>query len=115
MDAGKRNSIAWRLSVWYAGSAFILLAVGTGFLYFVLASSFERENTDYLTEKTRTLETLLREHPANKQPFSGRSKENLLHTRPSAFCRGFWDPMVKSASRPPEWHSIFHQTRFLWP
>ena len=64
MKRSKRNSITWRLSVWYAGSAFLLLAVGTGFLYFVLARSFDRENTDYLTEKLRTLETLLRERPS---------------------------------------------------
>ncbi|MCL5745487.1 MAG: heavy metal sensor histidine kinase [Acidobacteria bacterium] len=64
--AGRNRSIAWQLSAWYAGSAFLLLAVGTGFLYFVLARSFDRENTDYLTEKTRTLETLLRERPGEE-------------------------------------------------
>lgn len=63
---GRKRSIAWQLSAWYAGSAFLLLAVGTGFLYFVLARSFDRENTDYLTEKTRTLETLLRERPGEE-------------------------------------------------
>jgi two-component system heavy metal sensor histidine kinase CusS len=62
----RKKSIAWQLSVWYAGSAFLLLAVGTGFLYFVLSRSFDRENTDYLTEKTRTLETLLRERPGEE-------------------------------------------------
>ena len=66
MNSGNRKSIAWRLSVWYAGSAFLLLAVGTGFLYFALARSFDRENTEYVTEKTRTLETLLREHPGQQ-------------------------------------------------
>ncbi len=66
MGNGKQSSIAWQLSVWYAGSAFLLLAVGTGFLYFVLAHSFDRENTDYLIEKTRTLETLLRESPVEE-------------------------------------------------
>ena len=66
MTTGRQRSIAWQLSVWYAGSAFLLLAVGTGFLYFVLARSFDRENTDYLTEKTRTLETLLRERPGEE-------------------------------------------------
>ena len=66
MASGRKKSIAWQLSAWYAGSAFLLLAVGTGFLYFVLARSFDRENTDYLTEKTRTLETLLRERPGEE-------------------------------------------------
>ena len=66
MNSANRKSIAWRLSIWYAGSAFLLLAVGTGFLYFALARSFDRENTEYVTEKTRTLETLLREHPGQE-------------------------------------------------
>ncbi len=66
MASGPKRSIAWQLSAWYAGSAFLLLAIGTGFLYFVLARSFDRENTDYLTEKTRTLETLLRERPGEE-------------------------------------------------
>lgn len=63
MAGGPKRSIAWQLSAWYAGSAFLLLAVGTGFLYFALERSFDREDTDYLTEKTRTLKTLLRERP----------------------------------------------------
>ncbi len=66
MARRRKRSIAWQLSAWYAGSAFLLLAVGTGFLYFVLARSFDQENTDYLTEKTRTLETLLRERPGEE-------------------------------------------------
>ncbi len=66
MATRRQKSIAWQLSAWYAGSAFLLLASGTGFLYFVLARSFDRENTDYLTAKTRTLETLLRERPGEE-------------------------------------------------
>src|SRR6266536_3854466 len=66
MKSGKRKSIAWLLSIWYAGSAFLLLAVGTSFLYFVLVRSFDREDTEYLIEKTRTLETLLRERPGEE-------------------------------------------------
>jgi two-component system heavy metal sensor histidine kinase CusS len=79
-DRGKRKSIAWLLSVWYAGSAFFLLAAGTGFLYFALARSFDRENTEYLTEKTRTLETLLREHPGQQATIQWEVEgESLAH------------------------------------
>lgn len=80
MKSGKRGSIAWLLSVWYAGSAFLLLAGGTGFLYFALARSFDRENTEYLTEKTRTLETLLREHPGQQATVQWEVEgESLAH------------------------------------
>ena len=82
MRAGKRKSIAWQLSAWYAGSAFLLLAVGTGFLYFVLARSFDRENTEYVTEKTRTLETLLREHPGQQATVQWEVEEEST-SRPS--------------------------------
>ncbi|HUQ94816.1 MAG TPA: histidine kinase dimerization/phospho-acceptor domain-containing protein [Bryobacteraceae bacterium] len=80
MKPGKRRSIAWLVFVWYAGSAFLLLAGGTGFLYFVLARSFDRENTEYLTEKTRILETLLREHPGQQATVQWEvERESLAH------------------------------------
>jgi two-component system heavy metal sensor histidine kinase CusS len=57
-----------------------LLAVGTGFLYFALGRSFDRENTEYLTEKTRTLETLLREHPGQQETVQWEvAGESLAH------------------------------------
>src|SRR5579885_2025359 len=55
-------SLSARLSAWYAGSAFLLLLVATGFLYWVLLTSFDREDDQYLTEKADTLIALLRAH-----------------------------------------------------
>lgn len=56
-------SLATRLSAWYAVSAFLLLATATGFLYFVLVRSFDLEDNQYLFEKVRSLEILLRDRP----------------------------------------------------
>src|SRR5574341_1493249 len=57
----RANSLALRLSAWYAGSAFVLLIVASGFLYWVLWQSFEREDDQHLTEKMNVLRALLRE------------------------------------------------------
>lgn len=61
MRLPKQNSIVWQLSLWYTSAAFLLLVFATGFLYFVLKYSFDRENAEYLTEKARTLQTLLQD------------------------------------------------------
>jgi two-component system, OmpR family, heavy metal sensor histidine kinase CusS len=55
-------SLALRLSAWYAGSAFLLLAAGTGFLYWELVQSSNAEDDQYLSEKANTLRKLLGEH-----------------------------------------------------
>ncbi len=84
----RKRSIASLLSVWYAGSAFLLLAGGTGFLYFALTRSFDRENTEYVTEKTRTLETLLREHPGQQATVQWEVQgESLAHPSIRVFSR----------------------------
>ena len=54
-------SLALRLAVWYAGSAFLLLVAGTGFLYWELTKSFEVQDNQYLVEKATTLRKLLKE------------------------------------------------------
>ena len=53
------RSLALRLSIWYAGSAFLLLAAGTGFLYWELVQNSNAEDDQYLFEKTNTLGKLL--------------------------------------------------------
>lgn len=63
MRLHNQKSILWQLSLWYAAAAFLLLVFGTGFLYLALKYSFNRETSEYLTEKARTLETLLRDRP----------------------------------------------------
>jgi two-component system heavy metal sensor histidine kinase CusS len=51
--------LALRLSCWYAGSAFLLLAVATGVLYWALVRSSDHEDDRYLQEKINTLSTLV--------------------------------------------------------
>jgi two-component system heavy metal sensor histidine kinase CusS len=53
------HSLALRLSAWYAGSAFLLLAAGTGYLYWELVQSSNAEDDQYLSEKANTLRKLL--------------------------------------------------------
>jgi two-component system heavy metal sensor histidine kinase CusS len=59
MQSGNPPSLARRLSVWYALSAFLLLAIGTAILYWELVHRFDQQNDQYLTEKIASLETLL--------------------------------------------------------
>jgi two-component system, OmpR family, heavy metal sensor histidine kinase CusS len=55
------RSLALRLSAWYAGSAFLLLVAGTGFLYWELVQSSNEEDDQYLAEKANTLRKLISE------------------------------------------------------
>jgi two-component system heavy metal sensor histidine kinase CusS len=57
----QRRSLALRLSAWYAGSAFLLLVAGTGFLYWELVQSSNVEDDQYLAEKANTLRKLISE------------------------------------------------------
>src|SRR5260370_6230054 len=55
------RSLALRLSAWYTVSAFLLLAAGTGFLYWELVQSSDAEDDQYLSEKANTLRKLVNE------------------------------------------------------
>ena len=57
-----KSSLALRLSAWYAGSAFLLLAAGTGYLYWHLVQNSNAEDDQYLHEKINTLSRLLDQH-----------------------------------------------------
>ena len=54
-------SLAARLSAWYAASAFLLILVATGLLYWALVRSFNRQDDLYLAEKIAILRTLLQD------------------------------------------------------
>ena len=56
---GAPASLAARLSLWYAGSAFVVLIASTGFLYWALVSSVAREHNQYLGEKINVFRLLL--------------------------------------------------------
>jgi len=58
-------SLATRLTAWYAGSAFVLVLVATGFLYWALVTNFDREDDEMLADEISILRTLLRDRPEN--------------------------------------------------
>jgi two-component system heavy metal sensor histidine kinase CusS len=53
-------SLAARLTLWYAGSSFVLIAASTGFLYWSLTRQLESEDDQFMTEKVRIVRALLR-------------------------------------------------------
>jgi two-component system heavy metal sensor histidine kinase CusS len=56
-----RWTLAARLTVWYAGSAFLLILGTTGFLYWALAANLDREDDEFLADRVRVLRALLQE------------------------------------------------------
>jgi two-component system heavy metal sensor histidine kinase CusS len=52
-------SLAFRLTLWYAGSAFALLLVATGYLYWALASQLEHEDDEWLAAKAADVRHLI--------------------------------------------------------
>src|SRR2546423_538318 len=55
--------LAARLAAWYAGTAFLLVLLATGFWYWVLATNLDREDDDLLVDKVQVVRMLLREAP----------------------------------------------------
>lgn len=66
-DTGLRSdramSIALRMAVWYAVSAFALISIATGILYWVLVTSPQQEDTRNLTEFLNASRLLLEASP----------------------------------------------------
>ncbi len=56
-------SLAARLTAWYAGSAFLLVLVATGYLYWALVSSLNEEDDATLARKANVLRAVLRDRP----------------------------------------------------
>jgi two-component system heavy metal sensor histidine kinase CusS len=54
-------SLAARLTAWYVGSAFLLILLATGFLYWALITNLDREDDQLLRDKIHVLGTILRE------------------------------------------------------
>src|SRR5579871_2030912 len=57
-------SLAARLTAWYVGSAFLLILLATGFLYWALVTNLDREDDQLLRDKIHVLGTILREEAA---------------------------------------------------
>jgi two-component system heavy metal sensor histidine kinase CusS len=49
-------SLATSLTLWYALSAFALVFVATGYLYFALSRNYDREDDQFLTSRVRAVE-----------------------------------------------------------
>jgi two-component system heavy metal sensor histidine kinase CusS len=58
-------SLAARLTAWYAGSAFALVLLTTGFLYWALVQNLDREDQQELRDPVRNLRALLQTVPAD--------------------------------------------------
>lgn len=60
---GDRGSLASRLTVWYAVSAFLLILAATAYLYWTLAKNIDREDDGTLLDQIHILRILLVDHP----------------------------------------------------
>src|SRR5437762_10923339 len=56
-------SLAARLTAWYTAAAFLLVLGASAFLYWVLVSNLDREDDQFLAERTQFLAGFLRERP----------------------------------------------------
>src|SRR5579863_9730164 len=92
------GSLALRLSVWYACSAFLLLLAGTGFLYWELVQSANQEDDQYLSEKINTIGMLLRENDFRTLNWEVRASPQCGPR--SKYCRGFSATMAAPSQRP---------------
>jgi len=58
-----RGSLAARLTLWYALSAFLLILAATAYLYWALARNLDREDDGTILDQIHILRILLRDHP----------------------------------------------------
>lgn len=58
-------SLATRLTLWYASSAFLLVALATGLLYWALVRNVDREDDQFLADTVQILRGLLHERPSD--------------------------------------------------
>lgn len=58
-----RGSLATRLTVWYALSAFLLVLASTTYLYWALHRNLDREDDGTILDQIQILRVLLRDHP----------------------------------------------------
>lgn len=83
------KSIALRMATWYALSAFVLIFVATGFLYWVLATNLAREDSRTLADNLDSLRLLLRSSPTgvlSRRPDQAQGSGTLLR-RPQSYFR----------------------------
>src|SRR5262245_10939196 len=76
-------SLAVRLTLWYAGSSFLLLVAATGFLSWALHANLDREDDQHLANKVEAVRALLRDRPDDRDALR-REVEGGPQTRPYA-------------------------------
>ena len=59
----KAWSLAARLTVWYAGSAFALVLAATGYLYWSSVRNLDREDDQVLGDRVRALRSVMQNRP----------------------------------------------------
>src|SRR5262245_58906148 len=67
-------SLAARLTAWYTGAAFVLILATSGFLYWALITTLEREDDQYLFDKVRVVLATLRDEPGNERELRAEVK-----------------------------------------
>jgi two-component system heavy metal sensor histidine kinase CusS len=68
-------SLAARLTAWYAGSSFALILAATGFLYWALAASLDRQADESLGDEMRVLRAALQHHPDDSSTIRWEAEE----------------------------------------
>src|SRR5262245_3111290 len=58
-----RWSLAARLTLWYAGSSFLLVALATIYLYWAMTNNVNREDDALLADKVRVVQAILKQRP----------------------------------------------------
>jgi two-component system heavy metal sensor histidine kinase CusS len=58
-------SLATRLTAWYAGSAFALVLMATGYLYWTSVTNLDREDDQLLGDRVRALRTVMQNRPGD--------------------------------------------------
>ncbi len=74
-------SLAARLTAWYTGSAFALILAVTGFLYWALTRSLDREDDQHLADKVRIIQTVLKERPGDTAALREEAEEGWEASR----------------------------------
>jgi two-component system, OmpR family, heavy metal sensor histidine kinase CusS len=58
-------SIAARLALWYTAATFVLVAIATGLLYWVLVTNVDREDDQFMVDTVQIMRALIRERPGD--------------------------------------------------
>src|SRR5919202_1836032 len=87
-DSGRRPwSLAARLTAWYAGAAFALVLAATGFLYWALAASLDREDDEFLADEVGAVRAVLRDRPGDPAALRREAEGVATHQEGRVYVR----------------------------